>query len=131
VFLEAARKSVQSHAAFFPFGPPATQAGRPCIQEHYRFVSKHRRRREGKRIDMPSNNSDREDFSRRKFLTEVTRGLLASEDPAFSYDNLQTEMSSARGEIESRSHLKLSPKSQFALEMDHFGQCVQANKTPS
>jgi predicted dehydrogenase len=51
-------------------------------------------------------------------------------DPAFSYDNLQTEMSSARGEIESRSHLKLSPKSQFALEMDHFGQCIQASKTP-
>jgi predicted dehydrogenase len=51
-------------------------------------------------------------------------------DPAFSYDNLQTETSSARGEIENRSHLKLSPKNQFALEMDHFGECVQANKTP-
>jgi predicted dehydrogenase len=45
-------------------------------------------------------------------------------DPAFSYDNLQTETSSARGETESRSHLKLSPKNQFALEMDHFGECV-------
>jgi predicted dehydrogenase len=51
-------------------------------------------------------------------------------DPAFSYDNLQTETSSARGETEIRSHLKLSPKNQFALEMDHFGECVQSNKTP-
>jgi predicted dehydrogenase len=51
-------------------------------------------------------------------------------DPAFSYDNLQTETSFARGETETRSHLRLSPKNQFALEMDHFGECVQANKTP-
>jgi predicted dehydrogenase len=51
-------------------------------------------------------------------------------DPAFSYDNLQTETSSAPGETETRSHLKLSPKNQFALEMDHFGESVQANKKP-
>jgi predicted dehydrogenase len=51
-------------------------------------------------------------------------------DPAFSYDNLRTETSSAQGEIENRSQLKLSPKNQFALELDHFGECVQANKMP-
>jgi predicted dehydrogenase len=51
-------------------------------------------------------------------------------DPAFSYQDLRTEMSQAHGEIEYRGHLKLASKNQFALEMDHFGECVQANKTP-
>jgi predicted dehydrogenase len=46
-------------------------------------------------------------------------------DPAFSYDSLQTEMSSPRGKTENQSYLKLSPKNQFALEMNHFGECVE------
>ena len=52
-------------------------------------------------------------------------------DPAFSYDNLRTETSSALGEIEIRSQLKLSPKNQFALEMDHFGESVRRIKSPT
>jgi predicted dehydrogenase len=51
-------------------------------------------------------------------------------DPAFSYDNLRNELSQAQGENEIRSHLNLEPRNQFALEMDHFGECIQANKTP-
>jgi predicted dehydrogenase len=51
-------------------------------------------------------------------------------DPAFSYDSLRSELSQAQGKIEMRSHLNLEPKNQFALEMDHFGECIQANKTP-
>jgi predicted dehydrogenase len=26
--------------------------------------------------------------------------------------------------------LSFEPRNQFALEMDHFGECIQANKTP-
>jgi predicted dehydrogenase len=51
-------------------------------------------------------------------------------DPAFSYDNLRNEFSQAQGGNEIRSHLNLEPKNQFALEMDHFGECIRANKTP-
>jgi predicted dehydrogenase len=51
-------------------------------------------------------------------------------DPAFSYDNLQVELSQAEGEIEQRSRPTMHPRNQFALEMDHFGECVQENKTP-
>jgi predicted dehydrogenase len=51
-------------------------------------------------------------------------------DPAFSYNNLRNELSQAQGEIEIRSHLSFEPRNQFALEMDHFGECIQANKTP-
>jgi predicted dehydrogenase len=50
-------------------------------------------------------------------------------NPAFAYENLRTEMSQAQGELENRTAINLSPKNQFALEMDHFGECVQANKT--
>ncbi|HEY0791435.1 MAG TPA: Gfo/Idh/MocA family oxidoreductase [Chthoniobacterales bacterium] len=51
-------------------------------------------------------------------------------DPAFSYTNLQVESSKAEGPIEERSRLSMQPKDQFALEMDHFGGCVQEDKTP-
>jgi predicted dehydrogenase len=51
-------------------------------------------------------------------------------DPAFSYENLRTELSQAEGAIENRGSLNLAPKNQFALEMDHFGECIQMNKTP-
>jgi predicted dehydrogenase len=51
-------------------------------------------------------------------------------DPAFSYNNLRNELSQAQGENEIRSNLNLEPGNQFALEMDHFGECIQAKKTP-
>lgn len=51
-------------------------------------------------------------------------------DLAFSYDNLRNELSQAEGEIKIRSHLNLAARNQFASEMDHFGECIQANKTP-
>ncbi len=51
-------------------------------------------------------------------------------DPAFSYTNLQMERSQAEGELENRTRPSLAPKDQFALEMDHFGECVREDKMP-
>ena len=51
-------------------------------------------------------------------------------DPAFSYQNLQMEVSHAEGMIEDRAHPGIMPKDQFALEIDHMAECVLANQTP-
>ncbi len=51
-------------------------------------------------------------------------------DPAFAYDNLRMERSHAEGEMEVRETPSLSPKNQFALEMDHMAECVMQGKTP-
>ena len=51
-------------------------------------------------------------------------------DPAFSYDGLRMERSHAEGMMEIRETPSLSPKNQFAAEMDHMAECVMQNKTP-
>ncbi len=51
-------------------------------------------------------------------------------DPAFEYENIRMEASKAEGKMEVKQEPKLTPKQQFALEMDHFSQCVMDDKTP-
>ena len=51
-------------------------------------------------------------------------------DPAFSYENLALETSHAEGMVEERAHPGITPKDQFALEMDHMAACVLANQPP-
>lgn len=63
-------------------------------------------------------------------FNRIVQACWLGMDPAFSYQNLRTEISQAQGEIEYRGRLSLASKNQFALEMDHFSECVQANRTP-
>jgi predicted dehydrogenase len=82
---------------------------------------------------MNNTSSDREDFSRRKFLTGVTRGLLASAVVATNAGAVMPSPAQDTVPVDDeqlKRNLKLSQKNQFALEMDHFSECVQANKTP-
>lgn len=51
-------------------------------------------------------------------------------DPAFDYEGLQVEGSQAQGKLEVRLKPTMTPKKQFALEMDHFSQCILDNKEP-
>ncbi|MGI4750667.1 MAG: Gfo/Idh/MocA family protein [Janthinobacterium lividum] len=51
-------------------------------------------------------------------------------DPAFDYKGLMPEASHAEGKVENKMNPKLTEKDQFALEMDHFSECVIENKTP-
>jgi predicted dehydrogenase len=51
-------------------------------------------------------------------------------DPAFSYNGLTPEASHAEGKVEHKMTPKLQEKNQFALEIDHFSECVIENKTP-
>jgi len=51
-------------------------------------------------------------------------------DPAFDYAGLQLEASQAQGKIETKMQPLIPEKKQFALEMDHFAQCIMENKVP-
>lgn len=51
-------------------------------------------------------------------------------DPAFTYTNLELETSQAQGKENQIVQHKIADKDQFALEMDHFSECILANKVP-
>jgi predicted dehydrogenase len=51
-------------------------------------------------------------------------------DPAFNYNGLMPEASHAEGKVENKMMPKIQEKNQFALEIDHFSECVIENKTP-
>lgn len=62
----------------------------------------------------------------RVYATDGWYGL----DPAFSYNGLQMKTARADGKVERIEHPRIPAKNQFALEMDHFAECVKANKQP-
>lgn len=51
-------------------------------------------------------------------------------DPAFEYQRLQMEGSHADGKQEVRVLPSIKEAQQFALELDHFAQCILEDKTP-
>lgn len=51
-------------------------------------------------------------------------------DPAFNYNGLKIEASKAEGKLEMKQNVIVGEKQQFALEMDHFAQCIMENKEP-
>ncbi|WP_461077225.1 Gfo/Idh/MocA family protein [Spirosoma flavus] len=51
-------------------------------------------------------------------------------DPAFPYTGLELETSQAEGEENQVIKHKIADKDHFATEMDHFSDCILADKTP-
>ena len=51
-------------------------------------------------------------------------------DPAFEYERLQMEGSYADGKQEVKISPSIKEVQQFALELDHFAQCILEDKTP-
>jgi predicted dehydrogenase len=51
-------------------------------------------------------------------------------DPAFNYKGLMPEASHVEGKVENKMQPKIQEKNQFALEIDHFSECVIENKEP-
>ena len=68
-------------------------------------------------------------FKCRRYRVNAEAGWFGL-DPAFAYQGLQMETAHAEGPIEDRAHPSITPKDQFALEMDHMAECVFENKTP-
>jgi predicted dehydrogenase len=65
----------------------------------------------------------------RRYRVHAAQGWFGM-DPAFGYDGLRMERSHAEGMMEIRETPSLSPKNQFAAEMDHMAECVMQDKTP-
>jgi predicted dehydrogenase len=51
-------------------------------------------------------------------------------DPAFAYRGLRLRTAHAEGKAEQVTEHRLEEKNQFALEMDHFADCVRGNRQP-
>lgn len=65
----------------------------------------------------------------RRYRVHLPTGWIGM-DPAFSYRGLKMEEAHAEGRIERRDQPTLQEKNQFALEIDHFADCVRQNKQP-
>lgn len=64
-----------------------------------------------------------------------TLGVMTTEasiqlDPAFAYEGLQMRIGHKVGQMASADQVKFTHKSQFALEMDHFAECIRTGRTP-
>ncbi len=65
----------------------------------------------------------------KRYRAHLQTGWLEM-NPAFNYEGLQLQTSRADGKMERTEQIKLPQKNQFALEMDHFAECIMENKTP-
>ncbi len=65
----------------------------------------------------------------KRYRAHSTLGWMEM-SPAFSYNDLQLKTSRADGKDEILEQPRLPQKNQFALEMDHFADCVMNDKQP-
>ena len=66
----------------------------------------------------------------RRYRCLADRGGWFGLDPAFAYRGLQIEVSEVRDEKPWLEHPSIPEKNQFALEMDHFSECLLYNREP-
>jgi predicted dehydrogenase len=66
----------------------------------------------------------------RRYRCYADKGGWFGLDPAFDYNRLQMEGSHADGKQEVKLSPAIKEVQQFALELDHFAQCILENKTP-
>ena len=59
----------------------------------------------------------------------LEKGWIALEN-AFAYQGQRLRIAQRHGESEEVNEVRLSPKNQFTLEIDHFAQCVLQDETP-
>jgi predicted dehydrogenase len=66
----------------------------------------------------------------RRYKCSNDKGASMGLDPAFAYKGLMIEGEYAEGKNLFKHHPTIPDKDQFALEIDHFSQCVMNNQTP-
>ena len=66
----------------------------------------------------------------RRYKCASDKGASMGLDPAFPYQGLMIEGEYAEGKNLYKHHPAIPDKDQFALEMDHFAQCVVNNQMP-
>ncbi|WP_376094635.1 Gfo/Idh/MocA family protein [Roseomonas sp. CCTCC AB2023176] len=57
------------------------------------------------------------------------RGIVEMPD-AFSYEGQRMQVSRREGQVAARTERNIRHRNQFALEVDHFSQCVRENRQP-
>ncbi|TGE25728.1 Gfo/Idh/MocA family oxidoreductase [Hymenobacter aquaticus] len=68
-------------------------------------------------------------YTSKRYRVQAETGWIQM-DPAFSYHGLRLERAHAPEGTQQREQVGIAEKNQFALEMDHFSDCVRHNQTP-
>ena len=68
-------------------------------------------------------------FNDKTMRLHFERGTVEMPD-AFSYHGQQMYVSKREGELVSRVQRRIEPKNQFTLEIDHFSDCIRADRRP-
>jgi predicted dehydrogenase len=66
----------------------------------------------------------------RRYRAFTDKGTWLGMDPAYGYSGIKMELSQAKEKLEWRAQPSMMEKNQFALEMDHFSQCITENTLP-
>ncbi|WP_267426478.1 Gfo/Idh/MocA family oxidoreductase [Methylobacterium sp. GC_Met_2] len=65
----------------------------------------------------------------RRLRADATDGWFGL-DPAFGYDNVAMEIGHRASPANAREQSTFTPRNQFAVEMDHFAECVRTGREP-
>jgi predicted dehydrogenase len=68
-------------------------------------------------------------FNDKSMTLHFERGTVEMPD-AFSYHGQQMYVSRRDGGVAVRTQRRIEPKNQFALEIDHFSDCIRADRQP-
>jgi predicted dehydrogenase len=63
-------------------------------------------------------------------LRVLMAGATVDLDPAFAYQGLSMRIGRKDGQSHGLEQRRFVEKNQFAVEMDHFAECIRANRTP-
>jgi predicted dehydrogenase len=66
----------------------------------------------------------------RRWRAYGDKGGWVGMDPAFSYNGLELRINQVRGKEEILEKPEIEQKQHFALELDHFAQCMASDKQP-
>ena len=69
-------------------------------------------------------------FHETRTLSVMTAAGSIQLDPAFAYEGLRMHIGHKEGQAYAIDERRFAHKSQFAREMDHFAECIRANRTP-
>ncbi|SNR39642.1 Gfo/Idh/MocA family protein [Hymenobacter mucosus] len=108
------------------FGYSYSTPGNPLFKEIEEVMSWQMRFPDGIIVD---NITHYNTHDSRFYRVNAERGWIHLNN-AYAYKGQQLQTSHAEGPAKMENHITLSSKNQFAAEMDHFSECVLANKDP-
>ena len=81
-------------------------------------------------FDIPYQVPSRRTFLSLSALSAIAIAASPEMPDAFAYHGQQMYVSRRDGDVTARTQRRIEAKNQFALEIDHFSQCILADRRP-